>query len=682
MTSSNVTPLAQEIIDISPNIIYIRDSSGVFHFANQALSDLLGVPRDNIIGKTIADLGFTQHEHTNRWQKELSVFTSGERLLIPEERAVEYPSQDVRWFRSVKIPLEPGSGHARQVLTISTDLTERKRAEDVVRGILEGTASTTAEDFFHSLVHQLAHALEVRFAFIAQVVEPDRSHARTLAVYCDGKPAPNEDYLLAGSATESILTEGLKFFRDDVQQHFPNDTHLKREGIVAYMGAPILGSNGAVYGILSVMDNKPMADWAPGRWLLRIFASRAAAEIERLEAQQKHDALQKQLLQAQKMEAIGQLAAGIAHDLNNALGAVVGHLELLHIATRLEPESKHSVEVALKGCERASSLIEQLLGFSRRGKYHPQILSLRKIVEDTLSFLGRVIDKRIKIVVEGAADISVEMDHAQLEQVLTNLILNAAQAMPLGGTITVTIGDAEITDAHLLNPHATSGNYATLAVSDTGTGIKADHLDKIFEPFFTTKPPGAGSGLGLSMVYGIMQHHGGWIRADSQSGEGATFTLYAPRAFEQRTPRVAITLERVGRDQPHARVLLIDDEQMLVELGCRFFERAGFTVHGFTSARKGIDWYVHHATEVDLAIIDMRMPEVDGVQCFNYLRAARADLPVFVLSGYSADEETQMLINKGNVTFFQKPVKYGELVKAAQNIFTSLEGKESHGTGR
>lgn len=652
----------RRIVDVSPNIIYARDSSGRFCFANPAFAALLGRTVEQIVGRTMEELGATAEDEQLRWRRELALFSTQRREFIPEERYVDRVTLETRWFRTVRIPLPAQTGAPAQVLTIATDLTERKRAEDIVRKIFEGTASATAENFFRSLVRELATVLSVRYCFIGQVLQPAQEIVRTLAVYRDGNYIENEEYRLNGTPTERIFSAGLQQFSDNIQEEFPHDQYLRAEGIVSYMGVPLLNSSREPIGILSVMDNKPLPDWAPGRWIMRIFAARAAAEIERIESQKHREVLQQQLQQAQKMEAIGQLAAGIAHDLNNALGAVVGHLELLNIAARLEPEWKASVQTALKGCERASSLIDQLLGFSRQGRYNLHVTGLRKITEETLAFIGRVIDKNIQIdVADLARDLPVEVDQAQIQQAVTNVILNAAQAMPDGGKITVAFREQSVPAPRRDNPQATGERYAVLTVSDTGHGIPADHLNKIFDPFFTTKELGKGSGLGLSMVYGIMQSHGGWVSVESIAGEGASFSLFFPKAREIATALPdKKPVPASSRDK--GSILVIDDEEMLVDLSIKFLERSGFTAHGFTSASKAISWFADHPGAVDLAIIDMKMPEINGPLCFRKLRDLQPDLPVIILSGYTQDSEVQKLLKEGVLTFFHKPLNYPDLI--------------------
>lgn len=384
---------------------------------------------------------------------------------------------------------------------------------------------------------------------------------------------------------------------------------------------------------------------------------------ERKRAEAAAFALQRQLLQAQKMEAIGQLAAGLAHDLNNSLAAVVGHLQLMALDQSLSEQVRRSLHVALGGCERASSLIERLLGFSRQGRYNLKTVSLRKIAEDTVAFVERIIGSDIRLTWSGLSDdLYVHADEGQLQQVVTNLIINARHAMPKGGDISFEFSVREIDRPDHYNPKARSGKYVCLSVIDSGSGIPPENLDKIFEPFFTTKADASGTGLGLAMVYGILQHHGGWVSVSSEVGKGSRFSLFLPQMQAPPTQR-AMTVRENAVDSGRACILVIDDERALVELTSQFLQLAGYEPVGFTEAEQALHWFSSHHSQVDLTIMDMKMPRVTGSQLFKELRTIDPEAQVTVLSGYIHDESAQQLISDGALRFFQKPLQYPELVE-------------------
>ncbi|MFM1847196.1 MAG: hypothetical protein RL417_670 [Pseudomonadota bacterium] len=383
------------------------------------------------------------------------------------------------------------------------------------------------------------------------------------------------------------------------------------------------------------------------------------------QAQDEASTLQRQLIQSHKMEAIGQLAAGVAHDLNNALAAVVGHLQLLQ--NEVSEQGRGSFHTALSGCERASSLIQQLLGFSRQGKYNPQVIRARDVVTNTVEFLGKVIDKDIEVRIgEDSEGLSIHGDFSQLQQVVTNLILNATQAISGPGAITFDFGRREVLHPERYNPRAHTGFFVTLTVSDTGCGIPEEHLDKIFEPFFTTKRDREGTGLGLSMVYGIMQNHSGWVEVDSTIGGGTRFTLVFPQALgvAASTPEdgVETTPLLKPRRLASGHVVVIDDEPVLVDLARQFLANAGVEVTGFTDPNEALRWYRREWRSVDIIVLDMKMPKVDGPACFRELRDINPAARVVVMSGFVQDTAAQKLMEAGVAHFFEKPLRYPELV--------------------
>ena len=418
------------------------------------------------------------------------------------------------------------------------------------------------------------------------------------------------------------------------------DLRTKQQRVYQTFKKPLLGTNGEIESILGVA------------WDI----------TDRKQSEEKTMRLQRQLLQSQKMEAIGQLAAGIAHDLNNALAAVVGHLQLLRLGPEDSDKAEHSIDTALMGCKRATSLIEQLLGFSRQGKYNITTVSLERIVRETIDFLRKVVGTNIEIITEiSEQDHLVRGDPAQIQQVLTNLIINAKQAMPGGGRITFRFNTKAIEKPERLNPAARPGNYCVISVEDSGVGIPPENIDKVFEPFFTTKGQSQGTGLGLSTVYGVLQGHGGWVELESTLGRGSTFSLYFPESK-------GVALEVVNskpKDAPacSGTVMLVDDEQVLVDLGQEFLRRAGFKAVGFTDALAALEWYQNHWGEVDLIILDMKMPGIDGEQAFGRLRDINPAAQIAMLSGYSQDGAAQELLSRGALRFFQKPLKYPDLVK-------------------
>lgn len=258
---------------------------------------------------------------------------------------------------------------------------------------------------------------------------------------------------------------------------------------------------------------------------------RRKVEYERAEAENRAREFERQLLQSQKMDAIGKLSAGLAHELNNTLLTIMGNISLASTDENLSKSMQRRLTHAMEGCERSAKLVQQLLAFARKGMFQPERQDLHRLVEETLDFLRQMLDRKVKVLlVNQTKSLWAEVDRTQFQQVVTNLVLNSQDFMPHGGRIIIELGRASVKSPPVENPGAVPGEYVTVRVIDEGEGIEQESLNRVFEPFYTTKPVGKGTGLGLSVVYGIMQRHHGWVTIDSQKGQGTTCTLYFPES--------------------------------------------------------------------------------------------------------------------------------------------------------
>ena len=370
---------------------------------------------------------------------------------------------------------------------------------------------------------------------------------------------------------------------------------------------------------------------------------------ERKQAEAARDSLEAQLRESQKMEAIGTLAGGIAHDLNNALATILGNAELARQDMSANPLALESLEEIGKAGARARDLVQQILAFSRRQPTERRPMALAPVVEESARLLRAALPARVTLEVRCEADApTVLADASQIQQVLINLCNNAVQAMRgepgrVGIRLDTVTLDAklagELPELHaMLARHP--GRAVRLAVSDNGPGMDAATLGRIFEPFFTTKPTGEGTGLGLSIVHGVVKGHEGAILVDSQPGKGATFTLYFPAAAVQsgapgREDSAVAETSRMGRGQ---RILYIDDDESLVFLVQRLLERRGFRVSGYVNQREALEALRADPRRFDLVVTDYNMPGMSGLEVAREVRALRADLPVAVASGFVSEE--------------------------------------------
>ncbi len=370
-----------------------------------------------------------------------------------------------------------------------------------------------------------------------------------------------------------------------------------------------------------------------------------------------HRQLEMQLRQSQKMEAVGQLAGGIAHDFNNLLTAILGYADLLATDAGKESPLSESIGEIRKAGERAASLTRQLLAFSRRQVLEPKVLDLNELVENLQRMLRRLIGEDIELVTALDPDVGrVRADAGQTEQVVMNLAINARDAMPKGGTLTIETKDVQLDEAyareHLVVGPA--GSYVMLAVSDTGVGMSAETKSHIFEPFFTTKGKGKGTGLGLATVYGIVKQSGGYIWVYSEPGRGTTFKIYLPRV--EGAARAAGTRRPSKRPTAGSEtVLLVEDEQSVRSLARRILQSNGYTVIEASGPEQALEATRHHEGPIHLLLTDVVMPEMSGPELASRLAKRQPDLKVLFMSGYTDDAIVrQGLVAEGG-HFLQKP---------------------------
>ncbi|HED00829.1 MAG TPA: PAS domain S-box protein [Proteobacteria bacterium] len=398
---------------------------------------------------------------------------------------------------------------------------------------------------------------------------------------------------------------------------------------------------------------------------------------ERKQAEKEKEMMQAQLLQAQKMEAIGTLAGGVAHDFNNALTGIQGYTELAMTKTdEADPLYRYLIQIQ-RSSMRAASLARQLLLFSRKQPMEFVPLNISRVVEGLLKMLHRLIGEDIEIVTDLAPDLwTVRADVGNIEQVIMNLVVNARDAMPHGGKLTIqtknVIVDKECCTGMTCAmpwPEVRLGQYACLSVADTGTGIDKAVLERIFDPFFTTKRPGEGTGLGLSTTYGIVGQHGGCIAVHSEPGQGSIFYIYLP----------AVPLEPIGEETEHTislsnmqgkgeRILLVEDEKEVRELGVTILSRNGYIVFEAANAREALDIFERENGNFHMVLSDVVLPDQDALGLVDRLLARKPGLPVLLSSGYMDDKSQWPLIRQRGFHFIQKPYAVASLLQAVKKV--------------
>jgi signal transduction histidine kinase/ActR/RegA family two-component response regulator len=380
--------------------------------------------------------------------------------------------------------------------------------------------------------------------------------------------------------------------------------------------------------------------------------------------------LEAQLRQSQKMESVGQLAAGVAHDFNNMLTIIQGHAGMLMAKRKLPPDLRESVQAVYFAAERAAALTRQLLMFSRKNVMQPKPLDLREVVANVSKMLQRLLGEDIALELNAPSHISlVHGDMGMIEQVLMNLAVNARDAMPRGGKLTISTNAVEVKEAYAqIQPEARPGLFVCLRVDDTGCGMDAATMRRIFEPFFTTKEVGKGTGLGLATVYGIVKQHGGWIEVASEVGKGTTFNVFfpatgAPVVALQKEAAETVTEIPGGKET----ILVVEDEPVLRDLAQVILQDCGYQVLEAGTGSEALQVLNKHDGHVDLLLTDMVMPDgMSGMDLAQRLRDTHPDLKIIFASGYSMEELDTGFIRQGHAQFLQKPYTHVTLPKAVR----------------
>jgi len=390
--------------------------------------------------------------------------------------------------------------------------------------------------------------------------------------------------------------------------------------------------------------------------------------------------LEEQLQHSQKMEAIGTLAGGIAHDFNNLLMGVQGRTSLMLINKGIAPDLRGHLKEVERYVKSATDLTKQLLGFARGGKYVVKSTNLNKLIQKQNRLFGRT-KKEINIHETFAPDLwKTEVDRGQIEQVLLNLYVNAWQAMPGGGDLYICTDNMWVDNQYEDLYDMKEGRWVKITVADTGAGIDENIRQRIFDPFFTTKEMERGTGLGLASCYGIIKNHDGVIYVSSEAGQGATFNIFLPASDKKAAKEIETSESAESEEseelteslepiqQSHETILLIDDEDIIIDVGQEMLSDLGYKVLLAISGRDAVDVYRKNRADIDMIILDMIMPDMSGSETFDQLKSANPDIKVLLSSGYSIDSEASEILSRGCDGFIQKPFSLDQLSRKMREI--------------
>jgi two-component system cell cycle sensor histidine kinase/response regulator CckA len=385
-------------------------------------------------------------------------------------------------------------------------------------------------------------------------------------------------------------------------------------------------------------------------------------------------ALETKFAQSQKMQAVGQLAGGVAHDFNNLLTVIIGNSEFLLMRHPAGDPSFKEINEVHQNALRAATLVGQLLAFSRKQTLQPRVLALRDVIGELALMLRRLLREGIDLKLDDSGELwPVHADETQISNAIINLLVNARDAMPKGGTVTIATANETMSEAIALGSGIMpAGDYVRVDVRDTGIGIPKEHLGKIFDPFFTTKPVGQGTGLGLATVYGIVKQTGGYITVDSEVGRGTTFRIYLPRYKGEspapaETERLVAPRDITGQDT----ILLVEDEEAVRSFAARALKLRGYNVLEAAGGEEALDLVKRHAATIHLLITDVVMPNMDGPTLVRAVKRLRPDMAVIFMSGYAEEAFRRNDENASELHFLPKPFGLKQLAAKVKDVLSS-----------
>lgn len=654
--------LKADVLDAVPALIAIHDTDHNIVWANKAYLKSTGLALQEIAGKKCY----------SSWRLDTPCRGCPVTLAIedgePHEAELTPQNQD-NWpvsqgsWRSLSVPLKDAEGRTIGAVETAFDITARKQSEDALQAL-----TSELETRIRQRTAELAEAEEIlRSAFDSSpigmaLVSPDGRYLSGNAALCR----------ILGYSIEELLT---KTFQDVTH---PDDLEVDLAALRQVLAGEIdtyemekryVHKEG---NLVWARLNLSLARDRHGQPLF--FISQIQDITKRKKAEREEAELRDQLMQAQKMETVGRLAGGVAHDFNNMLGVIIGYSELAIADTEPENPRRDDLKEILKAAQRARGITKQLLAFARRQTIAPQVLDLNVAVEDILKMLRRLIGENIALAWTPAAELwPVKLDPAQVDQLLTNLCVNARDAIPDVGHITVETKNIVFDEAYCAT-HAgfVPGEFVMLAVSDDGHGMDREIRDQIFEPFFSTKPLGKGTGLGLSTVYGIVKQNGGFINVYSEPEEGTTFGLYMPRHVGET---VKLWKQRTA-DIPYGQgetILVVEDDGLLLKLTRKMLEGLGYAVLTAGRPSDAMQLVEERAGRIHLLITDVVMPEMNGKELAERLHGSYPAIKCLFMSGYTANVIAHHGILEAGVHFIEKPASRKDLADKIREVLESSD---------
>ena len=631
------------VVDASPNAIFVKDTQGRFELVNKAVEMAYGRSGEEILGRTEDEINGNPTEAAAFVNDDMEVIRTLEAKFVAEQPLTNQRTGKTRFYQTVKVPLQLPETQRPKVLGVAIDITDRKEAEQALRESEQRYRLLFESNPQPMWVYDL-NTLEFLAVNEAAIFHYGYSREEFLGMTIkDIRPQEDVPALLENIATSSVSGINLA----GTWKHAKKDGEIIDVEIISH---PLLfGGRDAELVLVNDITE-------------RIRAQVALRETEG------------QLRQSQKLEGVGQLAGGIAHDFNNLLTVIGGYTDLILTGSKLDEPTREKIEEIRKAADRATSLTRQLLAFSRKQVLKPEVLDVNTLIESLGQMLRRLIGEDIELVTFLGSDVgNINADPSQIEQVVINLIVNARDAMPNGGRITVKTANVELdaaySDMHIaVNP----GPYVMLTISDTGCGMDSETRKRIFEPFFTTKEVGRGTGLGLSTIYGIVKQSGGNIWVYSEVGKGATFKIYLPRVDADAYEMVLKDNENVLNDGSET-ILLVEDEEMVRKLATDILRTRGYHVLVASGGDEAIEICKLHKERIDLILTDVVMPGMNGRKVAESVSLLQPEIRVLYMSGYTDDAIIHHGVLDPGTNFIEKPFTAQSLSSKVREILGKTE---------
>ena len=612
------------IIDSASDLIYIKDCDGRYLGCNRASEEFVGLGESEQVGKTDFDLFSAEMADRIRENDRQVV---AEHKTLRTEEWVTYPDGHRVLLDTLKVPFYGADGEVHGLVGISRDITERKQGEEALLKFSKAVEQSPVS----IIITDRDGSIEFVNPKFTQVSGYGREEVlgKNPRLFKSGE-TPAEVY----RSLWRTLSKG-RVWQGELH-------NKKKNGALFWEFAtifPIKNNDGTITNYIAIKED--------------------VTERKKLEYQ---------LHQAQKIEAIGVLAGGVAHDFNNILTAIIGFASLLEMKMSRQDPQLHHVTQILAAADRAANLTRSLLAFSRKQQIEAKVLNLNDIVTGLEKMLRRFIREDIELTINPAeGSLAVLVDAGQIEQVLINLVSNARDAMPGGGELGITTAVTRLDEAFRgVHGYGEPGDYALLVVADNGTGMPENVRQRIFDPFFTTKDVGKGTGLGLSVCYGIVKQQGGYITCYSEPGSGTTFRIYLPlvRSAVERDVPVEGALSDGGAET----ILLAEDDPSVRELTSNLLREFGYTVIEACDGEEAVAKFQADAAGIRLCLFDVIMPKKKGWEAFESIRQIRADAKGLFMSGYQADFDRLNDLTRDGAGFITKPVVPRELLRKVREL--------------